>query len=226
MVLELPKRFLCTLQFIWESDRFLCIWYHYFIFTFFFWHSFWASRFSLGLCFDLAHYVLFLLLAKVSKLNLRPPPLTDEEHRGETKRRSWRCLYLRLTLNCGGQRNCAVHSHVHVADAGTLALLLLHLACCPCAGLHKHNGSQGTQWMALNTFFFFFSCFLSANCHAALSTPTPAAPQFSFCTGTIYPDLEVAALSLSEFYFCIIGYLEFFFFLFLFIQQVRDWLQD
>lgn len=88
-VLDLHKCFLCTLQFIWESDQFLCICYYYFIFTgVFFWHSFWASCFSLGLCFDLAHYVLFLFLAKVCKLILRPPPLTDEEHRGETKRRS------------------------------------------------------------------------------------------------------------------------------------------
>lgn len=43
-----------------------------------------------------------------------------------------------------------------------------------------------------------------------------------------FPDLDVAALSLSDFYFWIIGCLEFFFFffLFLFIQRVRDWLQD
>lgn len=62
--------------------------------------------------------------------------------------------------------------------------------------------------MALDTFFFFF-LLLSFR---QLSCGSFHTSQFSFCTGTICPDLEVAALSLSEFYFWIIGYLEFFFF--------------
>lgn len=61
--------------------------------------------------------------------------------------------------------------------------------------------------MALETFFFFLLLsFRQLSCGSFHPHP-----QFSFCTGTICPDLEVAALSLSEFYFWIIGYLEFFF---------------
>lgn len=78
--------------------------------------------------------------------------------------------------------------------------------------------------MALDTFFFFFSCFLSANCHAALSTPPSSVSALELSVQI----LKLLHYLFLSFIFGLLAIWNFFFFpfSFLFIQRVRDWLQD